>query len=174
MNGSQEKPWLFWLWNAGFVVLSAMGIGVLSLLLAYGEYSWGVFTGYFTHPLILLLNLLPVVLLMLLCWFATGRAWVAFLLTAAVILGGSVGSYFKLMFRDDPFVFADISSISTAMGVAGNYALAMDKRLWCVVLCVAAGAVFLFFLVQGKPSGKVRAVGAALALLCVFPLWKGV
>lgn len=174
MNETQANPKYYWLWNIGFVLLSAAGIGVLSLLLAYGDYSWGVFLGYFKHPLILLLNLLPVILLELLCWCVTGRAWVSFLITAAVILGSSVGSYFKLMFRDDPFVFADISSISTAMGVAGNYAIRMDKRLWCVVLCVLAGTVFLFVLVKGKPAGKVRAIGAVLVLVSVFPLWKGV
>ncbi len=174
MNEQQANPKLYWLWNIGLVVLSAAGIGVLSLLLAYGDYSWGVFVGYFTHPLLLLLNLLPVVLLELLLWCVTGRAWVSFLLTAAVILGASTGSYFKLLFRDDPFVFADIPSISTAMGVAGNYAIAMDKRLWCVAVCVIAGAVFLFFLVKGKPAGKVRGIGAALILASVFPLWQGV
>ncbi len=166
MNETQANPKYFWLWNISFVLLSAAGIGLMSLLLAYGDYSWGVFLGYFTHPLILLLNLVPVILLELLCWCFTGRAWAGFLLTAAVVLGASTGSYFKLMFRDDPFVFADISSISTAMGVAGNYAIAMDKRLWCVVVCVIAGAVFLLFLVKGRPSVKARVIGSVCTALC--------
>jgi len=165
---------LFWLWNVVLVVLSGAGIGLLSLLLAYGDYSWGVFLGYFRHPLILMLNLVPVVLALLFFWCVTNRAWAAFLITSAVFLSASVGSYFKLMFRDDPFVFADITSITTAMGVAGNYAIGMDKRLWCVVLCVLMGTVFLFLFVRGRQPVKSRLVVMLLVAVSIYPLWKGV
>lgn len=165
---------LYWAWNIIMVVLAGCGIGLVSLVLAYGDYSWGVFLGYFRHPLIAFLNILPVVLFLLLCWCLTGRAWVSFLLTCALFLSASVGSYFKLMFRDDPFVFADISSITTAMGVAGNYAIGMDKRLWFTLGCVIFGTVFLAKLVRGRPNRQVRILGAAAVLLSVWPLWKGV
>ena len=161
---------LYWAWNIIMVVLAGCGIGLVSLVLAYGDYSWGVFLGYFRHPLIAFLNILPVVLFLLLCWCLTGRAWVSFLLTCALFLSASVGSYFKLMFRDDPFVFADISSITTAMGVAGNYAIGMDKRLWFTLGCVIFGAVFLAKLVRGKPGRQVRILGAAAVLLLLFAL----
>lgn len=165
---------LFWVWNWVMVLCAGAGIGLLSLLLAYGDYSWGVFLGYFTHPLILVLNLLPVMLFLVLMWMLTGRPWIAFLLTNALFMSASVGSYFKLMFRDDPFVFADMTSITTALGVAGNYDIAMDKRLWCVAACILMGTVFLFFLVRGKPGKRTRIGGALLIALSVWPLWKGV
>ena len=171
-DASPRQRLLFRLWNWCMVLAAGAGIGLLSLLLAYGSYSWGVFLGYFRHPLIAVLNLLPVMLFMVLCWFLTGRSWAAFLLTAALFLSASVGSYFKLMFRDDPFVFADISSISTAMGVAKNYAIGMDKRLWFCLLCLILGAFFLRFLVRGRPAKRTRLIGAVLVLVSFVPLWK--
>ena len=91
-DASPRQRLLFRLWNWCMVLAAGAGIGLLSLLLAYGSYSWGVFLGYFRHPLIAVLNLLPVMLLMVLCWFLTGRSWAAFLLTAALFLSASVGS----------------------------------------------------------------------------------
>lgn len=170
---SRQRIW-FWLWNWIMVLAAGAGVGLLSLLLAYGDYSWGVFLGYFTHPLLLALNLLPVMLFMVLMWMLTGRAWIAFLLTNALFTTASIGSYFKLMFRDDPFIFADISSIGTALGVAGGYDIGMDKRLWFILACVVLGSIFLFFLVRGKPGKRTRIVGVLLVMFSVWPLWKNV
>lgn len=171
-NLSSRNPVLYWLWNVVILLCAGIGIGLVSLTLAYGNYSWDVFLGYFNHPLIAFLNILPCVLLVFFFWFLTGRPWVGFLLTAVLVLSASIGSYFKLLFRDDPFVAADFSSITTAMGVAGNYDLRMDKRLWFLLACVVLGTVFLRLLVRGKPGRPVRLAGAAAVLLSVWPLWS--
>ena len=95
---------LFWLWNWLLILFAGAGIGFLSLLLAFGHYRWEIFTGYFVHPQIALLNILPVMLLMVLLYCFIGRAWIAFLGTAVPVLAASVGNYFKLLCRDDPFL----------------------------------------------------------------------
>lgn len=172
MNPKQRRR--FRLWNGVIFVLMACGIGVCSLLLAFGHYSWGIFSGYFRHPLILLLNLLPVVLLALLFLFITGRIWIAFLVTSAIIILPTVGSYFKLLFRDDPFIFADVSAIATASGVAGKYNLAMDERLWAVLAFVVLGTVFLALTARARPSRALRIAGIVIIALSVWPLWTRV
>ena len=68
----------FWLWNILILLCAAAGVTGVMLLLAPGPYALSVFVGYFTHPVLFLLNLLPVALLMALGWAATGRPWAAY------------------------------------------------------------------------------------------------
>ena len=164
---------LFWVWNWFWVAASAAGIGILSLFLAFGHYNWNVFLGYFRHPLICLLNLLPVVVLAVFLYCLTGRAWIAFLVTAVPVMIASVGNYFKILCRDDPFLFVDLADVGTALQISERYDISMDLRLALCLFCVAAGTLFLLFFVQGRFSSlRRRLTGAVLALLCVIPMVK--
>ena len=167
---SGEHRVLFWIWNWFFIIASGTGIGLLSMLLAFGHYRWGIFTGYFRHPLIALLNILPVVLLMLLLYCLIGRAWIAVLATAVPVLLASAGNYFKLLCRDDPFMFLDVTAIGTALKVSGNYDISLDWRLAFCIICVALGALFLFLFVRGHIRARWRLAGAAAILLSVYPI----
>lgn len=65
----------FWLWNALLIAGAAAALGLASLLLATGNYSARLlFVDYLRHPMLLLLNLLPPMLLTALLYAATGRA----------------------------------------------------------------------------------------------------
>ena len=161
---------LFWAWNWLILTVAAVGTGLLSLLLAVGHYPWGIFLGYFRHPLIAFLNILPVVLLILLLYCLVGRAWIAFLAGSVPVMLASVGNYFKILCRDDPFLFADVPDIPTALGIAGQYDLSIDRRLGFCIFCIAAGTVFLFFFVRGRPRPKWRLILGAVILVSVIPL----
>lgn len=155
----------FWLWNILILLCAAAGVTGVMLLLAPGPYALSVFVGYFTHPVLFLLNLLPVALLMALGWAATGRPWAAYLFGAVPALLLAFGNYYKLSFRDDPVLFADLFILGEAGKMAGNYSLFLNLRLALVLLCAAGGFLFLFFLVRGKPSGRVRLITLAAVLL---------
>ena len=169
-QAEKHKVW-FWVWNAFFIVGSAVGLGVLSLLLAFGNYPWEMFYGYFNHFIIAVLNVLPVLLIMLTLYCLIGRAWIAYLLTALVVMGMSIGNYYKLAFRDDPFIAADFSDIAIGVKFGTKYGLFINSRL---VLCVAVVIVVTFFLaffVRGRIRARFRLPFAALiVLICVFPL----
>ncbi len=167
------KKVLFHLWNWLLPLLAALGTGVLSLLLAFGRYAWEVFYGYFSHPLIALLNVLPAVLLFALLYCVIGRSWIAHLAASLLVLGLSTADYFMLLFRDDALMFADIMDAATAMGVVGNYHLTVDDRLLACLLYLAVSTVFLALMVRGRPKWPVRAsVGVLVLLACLFPLRK--
>ena len=169
----RERPILFWVWNLGFLLLSSLGTSILSLFLAFGDYRWQVFVGYFRHPLILLLNTLPVLLLELLLYCLINRPWIAFLAASAPVMLASAGNYFKLLCRNDPFMFADIPDIPTALGISERYDISMDWRLWLCAACLAGGTLFLFFLVRGRAaSRRRRLIAALLLLLSTVPLAK--
>lgn len=169
---SPKRRFIFYLWNFGMLALAAAGICVVSLMLGIGMGSKQIFFDYFRHPLIFFLNFLPIFLFELLMYFLIGRAWAAFLTTAVVFVTASVGNYFKLIFRDDPFMFSDISAIHTALGVSSGYDISLNKRIVFCILCVAAGTAFLYCFVRGRTSGKSRLALAALTLVSVWPLWR--
>ena len=102
------KRGVFYLYRVLLLLCAAAGLGAVLLLCAYGPYMWGVFLGYFRIWQIAVLNILPVALLMLLCYGITGRTWAGFLLGGGVALGFSLGSYYKLHFRGDPLHFEDL------------------------------------------------------------------
>ncbi len=170
---SSGRKAVFCLWNWLLPLLAALGTGLLSLLLAFGKYAWGVFFGYFTHPLIAILNILPVLLLFILLYCAVGRSWIAHLVTSLLVLALSAADYFMLLFRDDALMFADIMDAATAMGVVGSYNLTVDDRLLACILYLAVSTMFLALLVRGRTRWPLRAAVGVLALLaCVFPLRK--
>ena len=167
------KQFVFQLWNWLLPVLAAIGTGSLSLLLAFGHYDWAVLRGYFTHPLIAVLNILPVVLLYLLLYCAINRAWIAHLVGSVIILGLSTANYFMLLFRDDVLMFIDILDAPTAMGVVGNYHMHVDTRLLLCILYLVLSTLLLAFFVRGKQRWFTRSGLALVVLLCcVFPLRK--
>lgn len=167
-----RKRLLFRIWNIALLLLSSLGLCLVSLFLAYGAYPDGVFLGYLRHPFIILLNAIPIALFQLLLFAVFNRQYLAFGFTGLLFIGASIGNYYKLKFRCDPFMFSDIGSVTAALGAASEYDLTPDLRILFCVLCVLGGTVFLFFFVRGRLSGKLRALCAALVLLSVLPLWE--
>ena len=164
----------FWAWNWAWVLLSAIGIGFASLLMAFDPYALRLALGLLDRPLILLLNLLPPVVVMLLLWALIGRAGAAFLLTAGLVLGLSAGNYFKLTFRDDPLMLADLLLLKEAGNMAGNYKLFIDWKIGLALACVALGWLFLHFFVRGRPGVRTRfglISAALLAAICLTPVY---
>ena len=170
----KKKTAFFWAWNFFLVLASGICLGGVSLLFAYGSYSLNVFYSYFTHPLILALNLAPVVGLEMLLWCLTGRSALSFFLTGFVTLGFSIGNYFKLLFRDDPLMFQDMRNIREALSITNtaSYDLTPDKRIVFGVVCLIFGTLVLYFTARGIPGKKRRFAGAAVILLACFPASK--
>lgn len=152
------------------LALSAMCLGVLSLWFACVDNRTAMFVSYFTHPLIALLNLLPVVFLALLLYFLTGRAGLSYLLTAALTLGLTAASFFKLTFRNDPLMFEDLLLIKEAGNMAGKYQLFLNKSMILAIVLVLLGWVVLHFLARGRLPLWPRLGGVALLLLVLLPL----
>ena len=159
----------FWLWNVLWLLLAAAGITLCTLVLAVGPYPVQVMRGYFECPLILLFNFLPALLLLFLLWCISGRSWLAYLLTSALLVGGSLGNYYKLFFRNDPVIFSDLLILREAGNMTGSYALFLDKRVVFCLAAVAVGFVLLFLFVRGRPHWGVR-LGGGVAVLAVCAL----
>lgn len=170
---SLPKRTLFWSWNLLLSLGAALGIGVLSLFFAAVTDRTAMFVSYFTHPLIALLNLAPVVLLFFLLYFLLGKAWLSYLLTAGVVLGFTVASWFKLQFRNDPLMFEDLLLLKEAGNMAGKYQLFLTKTMAAALVVLALGLLLLLFCARGRLTLRPRYLGFSLALALCFPLWEG-
>ena len=171
------KTIIFYSYRVLALLLASVCMGTLLLCFAYGAYSWGVFEGYFASAQILVMNVLPVVLLVFLFYGITGRAWSAFLIGGGIAFGFSLGSYYKLTFRDDPLHFEDMFILREAKAMAGGsrYALFVDKRIAVTAVCLLLGTLVLFLLVRGRLGGwRLRvpaAMTAVLAAAAVMPAY---
>ena len=160
--------------NIFLFILSAALITLCSLHLAYGNYDISIFRGYFEHPLILLLNFLPVLLIEVFLYFAINRMWIAFLSTAVIILTASAGNFFKLLFRSDPFMFSDVTAINTALGVAGGYDIKLNPILTATIFSVLAMAAVLFFFAKCRIDPPARVLSATALFVVATVLWQNV
>ena len=162
---------IFWLWNALAAIGGAVVLGLASLLLATGPASIRVmFVDYLRHPALMALNLLPPLVLMALLYAATGRVWLAYLITALPVLGLSLGNYYKLMFRDDPVLASDLLILGEAGKMAGQYHLFLNRKLVMALLPSIVAGVALFLLARGRPRGRARALTGGIALACALAL----
>lgn len=164
----------YWAWRWVLLLCAGVSLGALMLIFAYGQYPWGVFLGYMDDPAILVMNILPVALLVLLFYGLFGRCWAAFLSAGVVSLGFSLGNYFKLSFRDDPLLFADMLILREAKNMAGSYQLFVDKRVVTAVACIIFGTLVLAVLARGRLHWRGRGIALgslALSGLLLFPLY---
>ncbi len=158
--------------NIAAFVLSSAVLCAVCLSFAIGVYDWHIFLGYFRHPLIFLLNWLPMLALQFVFLCIFNRQWPSFLMTAAVFLTASIGNFFKLKFRDEPFTFQDIGSIKAGLGVAGTYGVALNKRILLAILIVLVLTLVLAFAARRRLGKFIRPAGLVLlAVLGVFS-WR--
>ena len=169
---SKRKQLLFWLWNGGMLLLAALGIGCLSLVFAAAVNQREVFLSYFTHPLIAFLNLAPVAVLTALLYFLTGRTWAAYGLSALIVMGFTLGHWFKLQFRNDPLYFEELLYLREAGNMSGRYHLFFTVSIGAALAVLLAGLAVLLLLVRGRPGRRVRLAGIVLCLLVCIPLGR--
>ena len=168
---SRGRRAAFWAWNGLLLAGAAVVMGLASLVLATGVYSARVLMlDYLRHPVLLILNLLPPVLLAALLYALTGRAWLAYAITALPVLGLSVGNYYKLAFRDDPVIAADLLILGEAGKMAGQYHLFLSRKLVLVLLCAIASVVILLLFARGRPRLPLRGAIAGAALVAAVAL----
>lgn len=160
----------FWLWNGLLMLGAALALGLLCLMLAPAQYGWELFYDYLDHPALVALNLLPPVVLMALLYGLSGRAWLAYALTFLPVLGLAAGNAYKMFFRDDPVIAADLLLLGEAGNMAGKYQLFLFGKLAAALGCALVSALLLALLARGRPLGRFRAGIAGTALACAAAL----
>ena len=144
---------------------SCICLGLMCLYFCTGVYGFDLFAWYFTQPLVLVLNILPLLALALVLMALTDRAWLAFGLEAVLCLIFSWAQYWKLLARGDPIYAEDLLLIGEASQMAGSY-IRITWQIVLSALIALALTAMLFFLARGR----IRSWLPRLALLILVPV----
>ena len=157
---SMDKRQRFWYWSYRFFIIfmASLGLTVALLFLSFPVGKLTIFAHYFRNPLVLLMNFLPILSVMFLCYFLYGKAWSAFLTASVPFSIVGITNYYKVRFRGDTVIFSDIKDLFLGLSITfeEGYDLTPTVRLLIYVLCVVLGLVFLIFLFPGKINYKKR------------------
>lgn len=148
---------------------SLAGLGVL--LLSVGGYSYKVFFGYLSDTKLALLNIAPIMLLIALLYGLIGRAWIAFALGSCLTLVISLCNYYKLIFRDDPLYFEDVTLIQEALKMSGTYSLFIDGKMLLVAAGILLSALLIYRITKKKSAGWKKQ--CVITVLVIVVIWLG-
>ena len=112
--------------------------------------------------LIVALNSWPIFCVMLITYFLCNKIWVSFLMTSTLVFIIAEVNRFKVIFRDDPFVFQDILLVNEAKDMLGRYSLYLDKVSFCAILFIILATVGCFFLNKIKLKNKCSRIAGVL------------
>ena len=150
-----------------------MSLCGVSLNFAIGRFHLlYIYLGYFKNPEIFILNWLPVLAVQLVLYAVSNRQWLAFLGASMISLSMSIGNYFKLILRSDPFVYEDISSIRAGLSIAGEYDIGIDWRILLAILFVMIATLILFFWAKGRCSPISRVLLIGIVFSSLVPFWR--
>ena len=157
-----------------FLLAFAVANGFLALRLAACSYAslwhpW-VWASYFAHPLIVLLNILPAVLLMALGYFLTRRTWASYLISAVPTIGMALVNYYKIQLRGDPFLASDFGLIRTAGGILGHYHLDLSRVVLVAVGCAGLMLLWCVFFMPNGWHGRKKRLAGTIVCLALMPL----
>ena len=170
----ERSPKVTWALTVCLLVGAMLGTHLLCQMIGTLDFSRVRFSSFFHHPTIFLMNLLPVALLIALMYFATNRAWIAFLVPSVVLLIMEFVNYFKIVLRGDPFVAEDFLLIGEGAGIIGQYELHFPVWFYLSIVALIAGTIVLMRYARGRIPKRlwwVRVTGVVLCLALGAASW---
>jgi len=159
---------------AAYVAALSAVLSVCMLFLSVQPFDISLIGVLFGDIRLVTLNFLPVLLTVLLLWFATGRMFAAFLTSSVIFYTVAIVNSNMLMIRDDPFLFPDIFLVSEAGNMMHSYTLKFNAAAvttgTVLILCLVA-AFFIKMRIRRKLRRLIGVVASAVllvALSCLF------
>ncbi len=145
--------------------------GTMSLYFAARNFGGDLFLSYFINFKVAALNILPVIIIMAAFYFLFKRLWIAYIVTALLVMPLSWINYFKLLLRDDPLYAEDLLLAAEAGDMAVRYDVVLDAGIVCSLMIMVAAAVLIKIFADAELKKiAVRAVGfiSSVVLFAVF------
>lgn len=159
----KKKIQLKWYWVPILGLVFSVGILLFTLFIQIGPFT-GTVRIQLQQPVLLMLNLLPILLTIALFYFLFGNLFYAAGIASVIFELLSLVNLIKMEGRRDPLVPADFSLLSEAVEAAGSYSL----NLHPLYIAGIAGLALILILLGVKlktprPKPLLRAGGALLA-----------
>ncbi len=122
---------------------------------------------YLHEPLLLLLNIFPILVLLCVFYAAFGNLFWSASLTTLIVGLLSLINLIKIECRKDPLVPADFGLLNEAMVATGEYQLNLHVKVIILLAALAIGFFLCGLKFKTKPPVWLRWGGAA-ALICMF------
>ncbi len=163
-----KKSIFKYLLTALLLIVSALSVSMMMLILSVVPRDSSLSSILISDATVFILNSLPILLVMAILYFATGRAWIAFLSTSLLAFIIAEVNFYKISFRDDPFVFSDIFLIGEAKEMTSEYKLFWDVPSLIVLGIIAVLTVILFFFARAKIKGIILRVAGAVIISVIL------
>ena len=154
---------LFWSY-AIIILLSVLTIGIQMVF-----QNWKNAYGYlsaFSNPVILLLNWLPVFLLYIFIFGITNSVAVSFTLPNSIIMIFLLVNEYKIIFRDEPLFFTDLTLAGETADIMQNYTLVFPFKVILFPLIIIIISVLLFlFIRSNKTKWYIRTAISSVSLV---------
>jgi len=150
-----------------FIAIVLLSILIMSITFAFSSAAFNLplFKSYFKGPLLLLLNFIPIFLFMALMYLLTNRLWAAFSITSILFVTMSIVNKFKLMYRDDPFVFIDVKLVGESLMMARKYNIRLSPKVIMLIIALIAIAIILKFFFKYKITSKRLRISSLIVLI---------
>ena len=158
------------LWNLFLLLAGCAALTYCSLRLTYSSLNPEMWLGFWEQLWIPAMNLGLILGLCLLLFALSGRAWLAFLLTAAAVLGISISNYYLVVIRLDPLQFQDVTCLREALAITSTqgYRLELGLRVVLSVLGSLGFTVLLAFLSRWRPRWRWSRLAGILLTAAAF------
>lgn len=160
-------------------LLLLISLGALSFLIEVVTFCFSsahlnipLFKSYFKDPTLLLMNFIPIFLVMSFIYLISNRIWVGYSVACLIFFVMSLVNKFKLMYRDDPFVFADLRLIKESLIMAKRYDLSLNNLIVTLMLGLLLIAVLLKIIFRNL-SNKLDAISWKIRTCLILVLALG-
>ncbi len=128
----------------------AIFVGYASLYWASRSFTYGepdaLFEAFLANPVTVWMNVLPVLFLVAILYFASNSAAFAAMIGSVLTMVLTWVNHFKLMFRDDPFLFEDLTIAMEARQMTESYEIVLSaEMIWMMALIAVVTVLFGFF-----------------------------
>ena len=147
------------------IALSLM-LGVVMVAMTVVPSDWKLIKVVLSDSKVILLNSWPLLCVMAILYFATGRTWISFAVTGVLSLIITEINRLKITYRDEPFVFSDILLVGEAGEMSKQYKIFFDKGTFAALAVIVLFSLLAFFFIRFKPTKRlVRIFGAVLCVV---------
>lgn len=177
-NNFRDNKKIIWclrgIGELGLVVVLSWLILRFCLYSSSNPLNEALYKSFFSDFRVVLMNLFPILCLMYIFYFLSGRLTIAFALTALPFGILAYANYFKLLYRDYPVVFSDMLLLGETRIMAGKYDITPMKFHIEALIAAIFLLVVLHFIQRGKGGKTERKIRMLLAAVTLLILGFGI